>query len=231
MTAMWFGLAAIALVGAVALLYVDRSRRDQLGRVRQMWSKAQGYTYTPLDEKFVLQFRRSLLAKPEHTTAIDLVRGVRRGEKFVLFDVEEIATIVAVQRPVGSDVDIKLRPKSTPPPRENDMELIGSIGPRVVFATDVDVARRVCDQRMAAFTESAPSNLTLLWSENDWTLGALPLGSTGRDWDAAIDAVARLSGMLHVLPPALESTVVARTEPSAQRRRPETPAARSETEY
>ncbi|MGB7381786.1 MAG: hypothetical protein WA927_00915, partial [Rhodococcus sp. (in: high G+C Gram-positive bacteria)] len=73
---MWFGLAAIALVGAVALLYVDRSRRDQLGRVRQMWSKAQGYTYTPLDEKFVLQFRRSLLAKPEHTTAIDLVRGV-----------------------------------------------------------------------------------------------------------------------------------------------------------
>ena len=115
-------------------------------------------------------------------------------------------------------------------PRENDMELIGSIGPRVVFATDVDVARRVCDQRMAAFTESAPSNLTLLWSENDWTLGALPLGSTGRDWDAAIDAVARLSGMLHVLPPALESTV-ARTEPSAQRRRPETPAARSETEY
>ena len=196
-----------------------------------MWSKAQGYTYTPLDEKFVLQFRRSLLAKPEHTTAIDLVRGVRRGEKFVLFDVEEIATIVAVQRPVGSDVDIELRPKSTPPPRENDMELIGSIGPRVVFATDVDVARRVCDQRMAAFTESAPSNLTLLWSENDWTLGALPLGSTGRDWDAAIDAVARLSGMLHVLPPALESTVVARTEPSAQRRRPETPAARSETEY
>ena len=96
-----------------------RERLAQLGRVRQMWSKAQGYTYTPLDEKFVLQFRRSLLAKPEHTTAIDLVRGVRRGEKFVLFDVEEIATIVAVQRPVGSDVDIELRPKSTPPPRES----------------------------------------------------------------------------------------------------------------
>lgn len=203
---MWFGLAAIALVGAVALLYIDRSRRDQVGRVRQMWAKAQGYTYSSYDEAIVLQFGRAALAKPEHTTAVDLVRGVRRGEKFVLFDVEETATIVAVQRPVGSGVDIDLRLKSTPPPREADMELLGSIGPRVVFATDIDVARRVCDQRMAAFTESVPANLALIWSENDWTLGSLPLGSTGRDWDSAIDAVARLSGMLHVLPPAAGSS-------------------------
>ncbi len=219
MTVMWFGLAAIALAGAVALLYVDRTRRDQLGRVRQMWSKAQGYTYSPSDDELVPQFGRALLAKPEHTRALDVVRGVRRGEKFVLFDVEESATVVAVQRPVGSDVDIELRPKSTPPPREADMELLGSIGPRVVFATDIEVARRVCDQRMAAFTESVPENMTLLWSENDWTLGALPLGSTGRDWDAAIDAVTRLSGILHVLPPALESSVGPSREASSPRRR------------
>ncbi|WP_072804020.1 hypothetical protein [Rhodococcoides yunnanense] len=198
---MWFGLAAIALVGAVALLYIDRSRRDQLGRVRQLWAKAQGYTYSAVDEDIIGLFRRAALAKPEHTAALDVVRGVRRGEKFVLFDVEEETTIVAVQRPVGSAVDIDLRLKSTPPPRDRDMELLGSIGPRVVFATDIEIARRVCDQRMAAFTETVPSHVSLLWSENEWTLGSLPLGSSGRDWDAAIDAVARLSGMLHVLPP------------------------------
>lgn len=224
MTAMWFGLAAIALVGAVALLYIDRSRRDQLGRVRQMWAKAQGYTYTAYDEDIVLKFRRAALAKPEHTTAIDLVRGVRRGEKFVLFDVDEVSTIVAVQRPVGSDVDIDLRLKSTPPPRDPDMELLGSIGPRVVFATEVDVARRVCDQRMAAFTESVPPAVSLLWSENDWTLGALPLGSSGRDWDAAIDAVARLSGMLHVLPPVTRRPGGGSRAETPQRRRDDRPA-------
>lgn len=219
MTVMWFGLAAIALAGAIALLYVDRTRRDQLGRVREMWSKAQGYTYSSHDDELVPTFRRALLTKPEHSTALDVVRGVRRGEKFVLFDVEDSSTIVAVQRPVGSDVDIELRPKSTPPPRDADMELLGSIGPRVVFATDIEVARRVCDQRMAAFTEAVPESVTLLWSENDWTLGALPLGSTGRDWDAAIDAVTRLSGMLHVLPPALESSVGPRRQSPAQQRR------------
>ncbi|MGA9873611.1 MAG: hypothetical protein WBQ44_21020, partial [Rhodococcus sp. (in: high G+C Gram-positive bacteria)] len=228
---MWFGLAAIALLGAVALLYIDRSRRDQHGRVRQMWAKAQGYTYTAADDELVLQFSRAVLAKPEHTTGLDIVRGVRRGERFVLFDVEEAATIVAVQRPVGSDVDIDLRLKGTPPPREPDMELLGAIGPRVVFATNVEVARRVCDQRMAAFTESVPASLSLLWSENDWTLGSLPLGSSGREWDAAIDAVARLSGMLHVLPPVARRTQGhSRGQQTTQRRRPETPAARSEPE-
>ncbi|WP_338893530.1 hypothetical protein [Rhodococcus sovatensis] len=226
---MWFGLAAIALVGAVALLYIDRSRRDQLGRVRQMWAKAQGYSYSADDEDIVHRFKRAALAKPEHTTALDLVRGVRRGEKFVLFDVEELATIVAVQRPVGSDVDIDLRLKSTPPPRDPDMELLGAIGPRVVFATDTDVARRVCDQRMAAFTESVPAKMSLIWSENDWTLGSLPLGSTGRDWDAAIDAVARLSGMLHVLPPVVRASAgSARVDAPQQGRRSQTPAGRSD---
>ncbi|MDV8078632.1 hypothetical protein R4P47_18880 [Rhodococcus sp. IEGM 1370] len=207
MTAMWFGLAAIALMGAVALLYIDRSKRDRSGRVRQMWAKAQGYEYRPHDRELVTRFSRAALSKPEFDVALGVVTGVRRGEEFVLFDVEETGTIVAVQRSVGSDVDIDLRPRSTPPPRDEDMELLGSIGPRVVFATDVDIARRVCDQRMAAFTESIPANLQLLWSEKDWTLGSLPLNSSGRDWDAAIDAVARLSGMLHVLPPVRGSAV------------------------
>lgn len=219
MTVMWFGLAVIALAGAVALLYVDRSRRDQLGRVRQMWAKAQGYTYAPTDDQLISHFHRAALAKLDDAIALDVVRGVRRGEKFVLFDVEETSTIVAVKRPVGSDVDIDLRLKSTPPPREKDMELLGSIGPRVVFATDVEIARRVCDQRMAAFTESVPAHVSLLWSESEWALGSVPLNSTGRDWDAAIDAVARLSGLLHVLPPVRNRPVAPR--PDVPRRRPD----------
>ena len=204
MTAMWFGLAVIALAGAVVLLYVDRSRRDQTGRVRQIWAKAQGYTYNTADEHLPSQWHRAALAKQEYLGAVDVGRGVRRGEQFVLFDLEDTATIVAVHREVGSDVDIDLRLKSTPPPRDSDLNLPGAIGPRVVFATDLEIARRVCDQRMVAFTESVPPQLQMLWSEGEWTRGSLPIGSTGRDWDAAIEVVARLSGMLRVLPPAVE---------------------------
>jgi len=202
---MWFGLAVIALAGAVALLYVDRTRRDQTGRVRQIWAKAQGYTFNTSDEQLPSTWNRAVLAKQDYLAAVDVVRGVRRGEEFVLFDLEDTATIVAVHREVGSDVDIDLRLKSTPPPRDADLNLLGAIGPRVVFATDLEIARRVCDQRMVAFTESVPPQLQMLWSEGEWTLGSLPVGSSGRDWDAAIETVSRLSGMLRVLPPATDA--------------------------
>ncbi len=145
---MWFGLAAIALAGAGALLYVDRTRRDQSGRVRQIWAKAQGYTYTATDDQLAGEWHRAVMAKQDYLTATDVVRGRRRGEQFVLFDLEETATIVAVRREIGSDVDIDLRLKSTAPPKDGDLNLLGAIGSRVVFATDLEIARRVCDQRM-----------------------------------------------------------------------------------
>lgn len=102
MTGMWFVLALIALAGACALLYFDRSRRDQTGRVRQIWAKAQGYTYDNVEEKLPGQFHRAALAKQEYLSAIDVVKGERRGgESFILFDLEETATIVAVRRRVA----------------------------------------------------------------------------------------------------------------------------------
>ncbi|WP_261774045.1 hypothetical protein [Rhodococcoides corynebacterioides] len=201
MTAVWFGLALIALAGAVALLYIDHARRGQLGRVRHMWAKAQGYRYTSIDRSLPGTFSRAALANQEFLAAVDVVEGVRRGEKFVLFDLEDTVTVVAVRREVGSDVDLDLRSRTDPPPKDADLSLLGALGPRIVFATDLDVARRVCDRRMASFTESVPSAVQLLWSEGEWTLGTLPLQSSGRDWDAAIDTVTRLSGLLHVLPP------------------------------
>ncbi|ABG97296.1 conserved hypothetical protein [Rhodococcus jostii RHA1] len=226
MTGMWFVLALIALAGACALLYFDRSRRDQTGRVRQIWAKAQGYTYDNVEEKLPGQFHRAALAKQEYLSAIDVVKGERRGESFILFDLEETATIVAVRRRVGSDVDIDLRLKSTPPPKDSDLELLGAIGPRVVFATDLEIARRVCDQRMVAFTESVPPHVNMLWSEGEWTLGSLPIGSSGREWDSAIEAVARLSGILHVLPPITEPRGLDRGhhDPSRPRLREGAPA-------
>lgn len=222
MTVMWFGLAAIALAGALALLYVDRTRREQSGRVREIWARAQGYKYSAADDSLPGHWHRAALAKQEYLGAVDVVHGIRRGEEFILFDIEETATIVAVRRKVGSDVDIDLRLKSTPPPKDPDMNLLGAIGPRIVFATDLEIARRICDQRMVAYTESIPPHVQMLWSEGEWTLGSIPVGSTGREWDSAIETVARLSGILHVLPPIVEPKELDRVahdpgRPSARR--------------
>lgn len=204
MTGMWFGLAAIALAGAVALLYIDRMQRQRTGRLRQTWAEAQGYTFNDVDPELPGTWQRASLAKQDYLSAVDIVAGIRRGEKFLLFDLEEAATIVAVHRNVGSDVDIDLRLKTMSPPRDHDLELVGAIGDRVLFGTDVDIARRVVDHRMMRLTEAIPETLQVLWSEGAWTLGSMHVGTSSREWDDAVDAVVRLSGILYQLPPTTE---------------------------
>ncbi|WP_233225303.1 hypothetical protein [Nocardia sp. MDA0666] len=199
--AIWFGLAAIALVGAIVLLYFDRVQRQRTGHVRQVWAKSQGYTYVSVEPSLASTWRRGAMAKLGYLSAIDVVSGNRKGEKFVLFDLEDAATLVAVRRQIGSDIDIDLRLKTASPPKDADLELLGAIGDRVVFATNPDVARHAVDQRMVHFIETLPSTVQQLWSEGNWTLGMLPVGTVAKDWEAAIDSVLRLSGLLHVLPP------------------------------
>ncbi|MQY31008.1 type III secretion system chaperone family protein [Nocardia aurantia] len=202
--AIWFGLAAIALVGAIVLLYFDRVQRQRTGHVRQVWAKSQGYTYVSVEPSLAANWHRGPMTKLGYLSAVDVVSGNRKGEKFVLFDLEDSATMVAVRRQIGSDIDIDLRSKTAAPPKDHDLELLGAIGDRVVFATNPDVARHAVDQRMVAFIESLPDSVQQLWSEGNWTLGMLPVGSGPRDWETAIDAVLRLSGLLHVLPPVVD---------------------------
>lgn len=204
MTAMWFGLAAIALVGAIVLLYFDRLQRQRTGHARQVWAKSQGYTYVSVEPALPSTWRRGALTKLGYLSAVDVVSGIRKGEKFVLFDLEDSATLVAVRRQIGSDIDVDMRLKTAAPPKDHDLELLGAIGDRVVFATNPEIARHAVDQRMVAFIENLPDTVQMLWSEGNWTLGMLLVGTTPKDWEAAIDAVLRLSGLLHVLPPVSE---------------------------
>ncbi|MGK8521024.1 hypothetical protein ACRS6B_05430 [Nocardia asteroides] len=204
MTAMWFGLAAIALVGAIVLLYFDRLQRQRTGHARQVWAKSQGYTYVSVEPALASTWRRGALAKLGYLSAVDVVSGIRKGEKFVLFDLEDAATLVAVRRQIGSDIDVDMRLKTASPPKDHDLELLGAIGDRVVFATNPEIARHAVDQRMVAFIEALPDTVQMLWSEGNWTLGMLSVGTVPKDWESAIDAVLRLSGLLHVLPPVSE---------------------------
>lgn len=207
MTAMWFGLAAITLVGAIVLLYFDRRQRQRTGHARQVWAKAQGYTYVSVEPALASTWRRGALAKLGYLTAVDVVTGIRKGEKFVLLDLEDSATLVAVRRQIGSDIDVDMRLKTASPPKDADLELLGAIGDRVVFATNPEIARHAVDQRMVAFIESLPDTVQMLWSEGNWTLGMLPVGTAAKDWETGIDVVLRLSGLLHVLPPVADPPV------------------------
>lgn len=208
MMAMWFGLAAIAFLGAGALLYLDSAQRRRFGRARQGWARMHGYSFTINMPSLAGKWTRAALAKQDYLNAIDVVNGVYRNQEFFLFDLEDTSTVVAVRRLVDSDVEIDLRLKSTTAPKDTDFEMIGAIGDRVMYSNFPEVALRACDQRLINLVRSIPDKVHTLWNEGAWTLGVMATGADRDEIEEALDSVARLSGLLYVLPPQLDGEVL-----------------------
>ena len=158
-------------------------------------------------------------------TAKNVVLGQIRGEAVFIFDLEDVATVIALHRKVGTNVVVDLRLKGIKEPRENDIWLLGAIGPRMVYSTNLDAARRACDRRMVTFAHTAPDCAEIMWNEQNWTLVSMPVTSTRAQWDEGLRTVRQFNDLLRVLPPipqAIAGQAVARRSGSPSR--PLTPA-------
>jgi hypothetical protein len=133
---------------------------------------------------------------------------------------------------VGTNVVVDLRLKGLKEPRESDIWLLGAIGPRMVYSTNLDAARRACDRRMVTFAHTAPDCAEIMWNEQNWTLVALPIASTRAEWDEGLRTVRQFNDLLRVLPPLPQETPQEGTEPAGPRNaapsRPLAPAGRAE---
>ncbi len=162
-----------------------------------------------------------------------MVLGQIRGEAVFIFDLEEVATVIALHRKVGTNVVVDVRLKGLKEPRENDIWLLGAIGPRMVYSTNLDAARRACDRRMVTFAHTAPDCAEIMWNEQNWTLVSMPIGSTRAQWDEGLRTVRQFNDLLRVLPPVPQSAGAATPPQSSGRRkaspsRPLAPAGRAE---
>ena len=134
-------------------------------------------------------------------SAKNVVLGQIRGEAVFIFDLEDVATVIALHRKVGTNVVVDLRLKGIKEPRENDIWLLGAIGPRMVYSTNLDAARRACDRRMVTFAHTAPDCAEIMWNEQNWTLVSMPVTSTRAQWDEGLRTVRQFNDLLRVLPP------------------------------
>ena len=159
--------------------------------------------------------------------AQNVVLGQIRGEAVYIFDLEEVATVIALHRKVGTNVVMDLRLKGLKEPRESDIWLLGAIGPRMVYSTNLDAARRACDRRMVTFAHTAPDSAEIMWNEQNWTLISMPIGSTRVQWDEGLRTVRQFNDLLRVLPP-LPQDASQETPRVAAPSRPLAPAARAE---
>lgn len=204
MTAVYFLIAALALAGALALLWFDRQRTTGARRERAVWGDQHGFKYRETDPELKAEFGRAAMDVPDHIEIQDLAYGMYYGEETLVFDLAETATVVAIRRTTASNVTIDLRHEKTLAPVEDDVELLGAMGKRVMFSSHLDVARRVCDRRMVALATNAPDYIQILWNEDAWSLGSMPITNDPERLDTALETVRRFTDLLRVLPPIVD---------------------------
>jgi hypothetical protein len=229
MVPFWFTLSALCFVGAAVLLYVDIGRRRGLGRRRKSWARSHGFDFEPESGEIIDRWKRGVMSTVGDVTARNVVLGQIRGEAVYVFDLEDVATVIALHRKIGTYVVMELRLKGIAEPRESDVWLLGAIGPRMVYSTNLDAARRACDRRMVTFAHTAPDCAEIMWNEQNWTLISMPISSTRAQWDEGLRTVRQFNDLLRVLPPTVQPALPA----SAGRRnaspgRPLAPAGRRE---
>src|SRR6202045_1373847 len=233
MVPLWFTLSALCFVSAGVLLYIDLDRRHNHGRRRRSWARSHGFDYEAESAEIIKRWKRGVMSTVGDVTARNVVLGQIRGEAVYIFDLEDVATVIALHRKVGTNVVMDLRLKGLKEPRENDVWLLGAIGPRMVYSTNLDAARRACDRRMVTFAHTAPDCAEIMWNEQNWTLVSMPIGSTRAQWDEGLRTVRQFNDLLRVLPPVPQQTGAAGAPQSAGRRkaapsRPLAPAGRAE---
>jgi hypothetical protein len=226
MVPLWFTLSALCFVGAAVLLYVDIDRRRGRSRRRKSWARSHGFDFERESTDILKRWKRGDV--PAH----NVVLGQIRGEAVYIFDLEEVATVIALHRKVGTNVVVDLRLKGLKEPRESDIWLLGAIGPRMVYSTNLDAARRACDRRMVTFAHTAPDCAEIMWNEQNWTLVAMPVSSTRAQWDEGLRSVRQFNDLLRVLPPVPQETPEETGAPAGLRNaspsRPLAPAGRVE---
>ncbi|WP_445167325.1 trehalose monomycolate transport factor TtfA [Mycolicibacterium sp. Dal123E01] len=229
MVPFWFTLSALCFVGAAVLLYVDVGRRRGLGRRRKSWARSHGFDFEPESAEIIDRWKRGVMSTVGDVTARNVVLGQIRGEAVYIFDLDEVATVIALHRKVGTNVVMDLRLKGIAEPRESDIWLLGAIGPRMVYSTNLDAARRACDRRMVTFAHTAPDCAEIMWNEQNWTLVSMPITSTRAQWDEGLRTVRQFNDLLRVLPPTVQPAL---TQSAGRRNaspgRPLAPAGRRE---
>ncbi|AIY44820.1 trehalose monomycolate transport factor TtfA [Mycolicibacterium fortuitum] len=216
MVPLWFTLSALCFVGAAVLLYVDIDRRRGLGRRRKSWAKSHGFDYEHESHEILKRWKRGVMSTVGDVTAKNVVLGQIRGEAVFIFDIDEVATVIALHRKVGTNVVVDLRLKGIKEPRESDIWLLGAIGPRMVYSTNLDAARRACDRRMVTFAHTAPDCAEIMWNEQNWTLVSMPVTSTRAQWDEGLRTVRQFNDLLRVLPPVPQNGVAPQSGQGSQ---------------
>ncbi len=183
---MWFTIAVLAAVAGGALLAGDHGRRTAHSRERRRWAALRGWRFVDSDPVLPDRWRHGVIAQGGAGEARELVIGklfTSEGRRPVyVFDHRQngriSAVVVAVQRCEGSaPVVVELWQPEVPFPRDAGLELLGPVGTRYAFVTELAAARPLITPGLVAACEEVGDDVPVVWLEQEWVLAAAPAAS------------------------------------------------------
>jgi len=182
---LWFVIAVVATGAGIALLITDRSQRGGSNRERRRWATLRGWQFAEVDRVLPTRWEHGVLAQASGAVATDVVAGSTftadgRRQVYVL-DLEingRTDSVIAAMRcrgPVPALVEMWV--PDVPVPQDSGLDLLGPVGSRYAFVTDLAKARPlVKNPDLVAAVEEIGSDALVVWLENDWVLAALDPG-------------------------------------------------------
>ncbi|MGH4025751.1 MAG: hypothetical protein ACRDRV_14340 [Pseudonocardiaceae bacterium] len=180
---MWFLIAGLAAFVGAVLLLVDHGRRTAHQRERRRWAALRGWRFVVSDPVLADRWRHGVITRGGAGMARNLVVGslfTPLGRRPVqIFDHEQggkISTVVvAVRRRLhAGDLVVEMWLPDRPAPQDPGMQMLGPVGPRYAFGTDLNRIRPLITPELIFACNEMGEDVPVVWLEQDWVLAAAP---------------------------------------------------------
>jgi len=180
----WFVIAAVAAVAGGALLLLDRGQRSTQGRERRRWAALRGWQFAEEDPVLPDRWRHGAMARSSGGTARALVTGslfTAAGRRLVhVFDYEHSggsSVVTAVHRRAPQPVVLELWLPTVEFPADAGLDLLGPVGDRYAFTSDLTKARPLITPELVALADDIGPDVPVVWIEDAWVAAAVAPGA------------------------------------------------------
>jgi hypothetical protein len=178
----WFVIAVVAALAGAALLLRERSQHGGSNRERNRWAALRGWQYIESDDQLLEHWAGGAIAYYPDGVARDVVIGSTftangRRPVYVADSVHDgnpdfVLTAVRCRRRLDAYLELWL--PSVPFQRDQMPDLLGPVGQRYAFVSDVEATRSLITTDLADAAEQIGSDINVVWLEGYWVVAAAP---------------------------------------------------------
>jgi len=232
----WFVIAVVAFIAGGGFLLRDRALLTSRNRERRRWAGLRGWQFAETDPLLPKKWSGGAVAYYGDGMARDVVAGstftADGRRKVFVFDLEaggRVNTVIAaVQTRKVHPVVVELWVPSTPFQREHMPELLGPVGQRYAFVSDISGARALITPDLVDATEEIGRDIAVAWIEDGWVLAAAPPNSSPSRLERLLRGIGEIADVVDPFDAEAEPAGGTRPEQAEQAERVEADQGRGE---